>query len=43
MVDVLEAALTDLGLGPEQVLRARTLLAVRFREVAELQDRAGRA
>jgi ParB-like chromosome segregation protein Spo0J len=38
-----EAALTDLGLGPEQVLRARTLLSVRFREVAELQDRAGRA
>jgi hypothetical protein len=42
MVDVVEAVLTDLGLGLEQVLRARTLLAVRFREVAELQDRAGR-
>jgi hypothetical protein len=43
MVDVVEAAFTDLGLRPEQVLRARTLLAVRFREVAELQDRAGQA
>jgi hypothetical protein len=42
MVDVVEAALTDLGLRPEQVLRARTLLSVRFREVAELQDREAR-